>query len=65
MEVEAEEASGEDEEDSEEEGGRPIRNKQHESQYYGEQELAKRQRGIDRNFIQGMEERYKDIGQDE
>ena len=40
-----------------------MKKKQQESQYYSKEELWKNQRGLNRNYISSMEERYKDTVQ--
>ncbi len=61
LDIEAEEASDLDEDEFDEEEHDFIKKKQQENQFYAEGELAKRHTGLNRDFLDGMANRYKDL----
>ena len=64
LDVEAEEASDiDDDEDLDDEADKIFRKEQHESQYYTNEQLQRRQQGINQNLLASMEERYRDTVQ--
>ncbi|CDW80320.1 transcription elongation factor spt5 [Stylonychia lemnae] len=63
----AEEASDDvdEDDDNDEEGERIHKSIHHDAQYYTENQLKQRTHGLDRNFIDSMAERYRDVDEDD